>query len=422
MIIYIVGLLIFLLLPSVLLPAVVAGYHCTDDKLGNLTWSVLFALFMGVCGYCFKNPGSNPDMVRYMAMLGNYYGKPLAESFNQSFENLYALDIWFHLISLTGNKQLLPASVTFIYYLIVFYVLGDFKNRYKLTHGDFALLFFWVFWSSQYAFILNSFRSYIAYAMIFLGWYRTEIQKKFGLFNIFLFVCPLYLHFSSVLLVVLGIVGIIIARMKVKPWALIVAGSASMRTIIFTLDKALQGVSGGGILGQIKTIVHKAENYYSWNEGGWVDQVKGSGLYTVARIFCAGIVAFTLYVLFKEWLYKGVKEYKEGKKTDVILKSEEFSSFMIVYLLFTAQTFLIAAPECFRFVFPALPYIGMIYMEATMGRKVDNDDLWINRTFLILAGLAGIVINVYNMNTMIPVGEYFSDFITTGIVQILRGM
>ena len=95
---------------------------------------------------------------------------------------------------------------------------------------------------------------------------------------------------------------------------------------------------------------------------------------------------------------------------------------MIVYLLFTAQTFMIAAPECFRFVFPILPYIGMVYMEATMGRKVDNDDLWINRSFLALAGMAGIVINVYNMNTMIPVGEYLINIFTTGIVQILGGV
>ena len=422
MTLYIVGLIIFILLPSVLLPAVVAGYHFADDRRGNLAWSLLFAMFMGVCGYCFRDPASNPDMVRYMAMLGNYYGKPLIESFNQSFENLYAIDIWFHIISLTGNKQLLPASVTFIFYLIVFYVVGDFKNRFKLQKGDFALLFFWVFWSLQYAFIINSFRSYIAYAMIIFAFYRIEIQKKRDLIDLFLLICPLYMHFSSALLLVLGILAKIITKMKVKPWPLIVIAAASMRTGIFTLNQIMQGISGGGVIGQLKSVIGKAENYYSWNQGGWVDQVRNSGLYTVARIFCAGIVAFTLYVLFKEWLYKDVKEYREGKENDVILKSEAFSSFMIVYLLFTAQTFMIAAPECFRFVFPILPYIGMVYMEATMGRKVDNDDLWINRSFLALAGMAGIVINVYNMNTMIPVGEYLINIFTTGIVQILGGV
>ena len=186
-------------------------------------------------------------------------------------------------------------------------------------------------------------------------------------------------------------------------------------------DSPISISASGGIIGHIKTMVTKAENYYSWNQGGWVDQVKNSGLYTVARIFCAGIVAFTLYVLLKEWFHKGMKEYSEGRKNSVILKSEEFSSFMIIYLLFTAQTFLIAAPECFRFVFPALPYIGMIYMEATMNKQVDNDDLLINRAFLVLAGLAGIVINVYNMNSMIPVGKYLLDSFSTGIIRILLG-
>ena len=422
MIIYIAGFLIFLITPAALLPAVIAGYHFADNKARNLAWSLLFALFMGFCGYCFKDPASNPDMVRYMAMLGNYYGKPLVESFNQSFENLYAVDIWFHIISLTGNKQLLPASVTFIYYLIVFYVLGDFKNRFKLSIGDFALLFFWVFWASQYAFIINSFRSYVAYAMMFLGIYRMEIQKKTGPLLLFLFVCPLFMHFSSALLLILAVAAKIITKMKVKPWPLIIIGSVMMRSIVFTMNQAFMGISAsGGIIGHIKTMVTKAENYYSWNQGGWVDQVKNSGLYTVARIFCAGIVAFTLYVLLKEWFHKGMKEYSEGRKNSVILKSEEFSSFMIIYLLFTAQTFLIAAPECFRFVFPALPYIGMIYMEATMNKKVDNDDFLINRAFLVLAGLAGIVINVYNMNSMIPVGKYLLDSFSTGIIRILLG-
>ncbi|WP_173558760.1 NAD(P)-binding domain-containing protein [Eubacterium pyruvativorans] len=69
----------------------------------------------------------------------------------------------------------------------------------------------------------------------------------------------------------------------------------------------------------------------------------------------------------------------------------------------------------------ALPYIGMIYMEATMNKQVDNDDLLTNRAFLVLAGLAGIVINVYNMNSMIPVGKYLLDSFSTGIIRILLG-
>ena len=63
----------------------------------------------------------------------------------------------------------------------------------------------------------------------------------------------------------------------------------------------------------------------------------------------------------------------------------------------------------------------MIYMEATMNKQVDNDDLLINRAFLVLAGLAGIVINVYNMNSMIPVGKYLLDSFSTGIIRILLG-
>ncbi|MBU5681114.1 EpsG family protein [Blautia sp. MSJ-9] len=372
------------------------------------------AIYLGICGYCFKNPATDPDIVRYINYLRLYQGRNLRDSFNLVYENLFLVDIWFHFIAQTGNFQLLPASAVFIYYFIIFYVLSDYKERFNVETGDFALMLFWVLSASQFAFILNSFRSYVAFAIFFLGVYREEIQGKRNIWNLFLYICPIFLHVSSMLLIVIYA----ISKIRKKSWTIIATCILFVRGIITILaDMAEKINSSNPILKQIKYTLIRADMYFSWEEGGWADQVRNSGYYNVVKIFCLGIVIFSIFVLLKEWIRWKNIGYEMKDDYIVILKSERFCSFGSIFLLITLQTFAMTAPECFRFVFPAIPFLGMLYMESLPEKRFNGDDMVIIRIFMSLSGICGIIINIYNINTMIPITEYFKDIALSGILK-----
>lgn len=402
-------------MPAAVLPIAVFCYHTMEEKQEILFWSFIMALYLGIGGYCFKNPATDPDIVRYIHYLRMYQGRSLWDSFNLVYNNLFAVDIWFHLIAKTGDFQLLPASAVFIYYFIVFYVMGDYRTRFEVSRSDFALLVFWVFCSSQFAFILNSFRSYVAFAMFFLAVYREEIQDRRDVLNVFLYICPVFLHLSSMLLLVIR--GI--SKIKRKSWGIIGVSIVFMRGIIAILaDTAEKIHTSSAVLRQIKDALIRADMYFSWEEGGWADQVRNSGYYSVVKIFCLGITVFSVFILWKEWVKWRREEYEVREEDGVLFDSLQFCSFGSIYLLITLQTFAMTAPECFRFVFPALPFLGMLYIENLPGKRQNGDDMVILRLFMAGSGICGIIINLYNINTMIPLADYFRDIVMTGILRL----
>ena len=411
------GILIYIAAPVAFLPIVIAGYHTAEEKREKLFWSMLIALYVGILGYCFKDLKIDSDMIRYTSWVRLYEGKRIYEIFNlnaERMENVFSIDLWFYLVGLTRNIQLLPASISFIYYLIVFYVLTDYKGRVRMDTTEFAKIVLWVFCSSQFAFILNSFRSYIGFSLILFEVYREEIQKKKDVWNLVLYIAPIFMHFSCGLL--LGIR--VISKLKKKPWPIIIVGTLMTRNIIAIGDSICKGLPASNILfKQLKKAFDQGNAYFNWKTGGWVDAVVTSGLYTITKIFVFGIMAFTLYLIAVEKIKQDDPEYANDVKVSGVLHSDSFMSYLIIYLLFTSQTFYITAPECFRFMFPIIPYAGMVFEDAMREKKITNIDYLLTRAFMIVAIGSGIFINIYNLNTMVDIPTYVVDIVTTGLFR-----
>jgi len=106
-------------IPSLLVLPFLISYITVRQESKVVPLSAGMALIWGIAGFCFKNPATDPDLVRYLSMLRNYFGKSLFESFNLQYENLFAVDIYFHFISKLGNPQFLPAISVFIFYFII---------------------------------------------------------------------------------------------------------------------------------------------------------------------------------------------------------------------------------------------------------------------------------------------------------------
>lgn len=405
---YYLLIFLFFFLPSATSLVIIPRYLSCYDKESNLWFSFLMALLVGVLGYCFKDPMTHPDIEQYIGYLHSYSGKRLFECFNNNgYENLYIFHTWLWIIEKIGDEQLLPASAVFFYYFNLFYVLGDYRVRKKLDMLAFGELIFAIFCMSQFAFILNSFRSYVAFSCVFLALYRECIQGKKGWVTIALYICPVFIHVSAFVLIIIRV----IANLKNRSWAFTGFIILSAREIISILAEKLSSVSSSAfILGTVKTIIMKADMYFRWTEGGWATRVKNSGYYRLVKIFCFVIIISAFWVIIKDYCSKN--EYNQKKvKTKGQKSLKIYYTFGVLYLLVTLETFLITAPECFRFVFPIIPYIYMYIHERSIESENMIVDVRFLKLFLIGMTCIGIFLNVYNLNTMINFFDFFQDVI-----------
>lgn len=347
---------------------------------------------------------THPDIVEYINLLHSYSGRSLLDCFNSNnYEGLYVFHFWLWIIAKIGDKQLLPATAVFFYYFCLFYVLGDYRLRKDWDLPNFSVLVIPVICMSQFAFILNSFRSYVAFAWFFLAVYRELVQGKKDWLNIVLYIAPGFLHISAFVLLFIRV----IAHFRKHSWILTGIIILSARENITILAEKLSNVSSSTFfLGTLKNLIVKADMYFRWTDGGWAANVKNSGYYTLVRLFCLVIIVSTLFYIFKSYRYANRVQITVEEPLRI------YCTFGTLYLFVTLETFLITAPECFRFVFPIIPYLYMYLYGCSLETANEIVDGRILKLFLIGMTGIGIFLNLYNLNTMFNLTEYFGNVIT----------
>lgn len=151
---------------------------------------------MGLMAMCFRDPKTDPDIVRYIAAVKDYANVSFFRAFNHgSYENLYVIDIWFWIIAKTGNYQLIAGTSVFFTYLISLYVLQDYAHSKSFNLRQRVYTLFLLMGLMNFCFSVNALRSELAFAMILLAVYRELYQKGevYGhiFFMFFRFLCIL---------------------------------------------------------------------------------------------------------------------------------------------------------------------------------------------------------------------------------------
>lgn len=404
-------LIFFALAPICIVLPTIFCYITIKKEINIILYSVIIAFFFGIAGYWFINPATDPDLVRYLQILGQYSGKSLFESFNLVYSNLYALDIYFHFISLLGNKQLLPAISVFLFYFITFYILGDYKLRTKIKNKDFAIYIFFVISAINFCSIVNGIRWPLAFAFFFLAFYRESIQKKRNIATIVLYIISILFHFSTLVFVILRLLLFI----KNKKLVVIMGGAAVFSPkIIEILANNLIGINSTipGV-NQIIYFINRANMYFQWQGGEWADIVRESQYYKLEAIYYYFIVMAFVVVFLN--IYKNRNE--DNKKIRNLKKQE---SFVFYLLIVTIVSFTMSAHTYIRFIIP------LVISFCIFTFKIYTDDKFINLkvTFnicLFIFSIMGIVLNLTLLKSMMNIGDYFTNLFTTGILRTILG-
>lgn len=405
------GLIIFFLfiiltLPFLLLPIIVVGYIYVKPKT-KILFCALVSLLFGIAGYWFIHPATDPDLVRYLEMLNRYSEKNLVESFNLVYTNLYAVDIYFYFISKLGNEQLLPAISVFIFYFIVLYILTDYKIRIGANRKEFLVYTIFMLTSINFCTIVNGIRWPLAFIIFFLAFYREIIQEKRNLITYFLYITSLLFHFFTIVFLLLRLILFI----KNKKVIISIGAFASVTPqIINVLALSLSGVTSSFfIINQIIYSITRANMYFQWKEGGWADTVRNSGYYQLEGGFYYLVVILFILIMIK--IYKQRNQCPVTKKQKWLM--EEIFAFYL--LITTLISFTMSAHTYIRFVIPLIVWFSLIVFKMQHEIKSITFKRVINVNLLLLS-VVGIFLNIYLLRSMIDLGSYFANILSTGLI------
>lgn len=402
-------LFFLILIPFGVLPFIIVGYANINRKNKIIVCSLL-ALLFGIAGFWFINPATDPDLVRYLKILSLYKDKNIFESFNLAYDNLYAVDVYFHIIAQLGNPQLLPAISVFIFYFIVFYIVGDFKIRLNVSNKDFIIYTLFVITAVNFCSIVNGIRWPLTSAIFLLAFYREIVQNKKNAFTWILYIIALFFHFSTLVFFALRL--ILFIRNK-KVIIAIGISTTFIPYIIGTFSSRLLGFTSSlGFINQIVYFFNRANMYFKWNGGSWADIVRNSRYYQLESMFYY-LIVFIFFVIFV-YLNKRRKSRKFIYKN--IWKKEDIFTFYL--MIITVISFTMSAHTYIRFVTPLIVCFCIISFK--FAREYEGTYLKIiTNVIFIIFSLVGIFLNIYLLGSMMKLPSYFQNVFSTGLLRNL---
>lgn len=411
MILLITIFLIFLvLIPFGMLSLITVGYANVNRK-DKVIVCALFALLFGIAGYWFINPATDPDLVRYLDILSLYKNKNLFESFNLVYNNLYAVDIYFHIIAQLGDPQLLPAISVFIYYFIIFYILSDYKIRTDISNKDFIIYVLFVITAVNFCSIVNGIRWPVTSAIFLLAFYREIVQNKKNAFTWILYIISLFFHFST--LVYFAIRLVLFIRNK-KVVSVIGISAAFIPHIIGIFSSHLFGVTSSlGVVNQIIYFFNRANMYFQWNGGLWADTVRNSRYYQLESKFYY-LVVFIFFLIFIN-LYKRRRLFASSYNVNIWNKEDVFTFYLMII---TVISFTMAAHTYIRFITPLIVCFCIISFKFAREYEGTSLKLIVNTIYIAFSFIGGFL-NIYLLGSMMKLPNYLQNVFSTGLIRNL---
>lgn len=401
--------IIFLTIPIGFLILVLLSYITTRSSRGIILYSFLLAIVFGIAGFCFKNPATDPDLVRYLQILSTYEGKGLFESFNTAYTNLYAVDIMFWFIANLGIPQLLPAMACFIYYFIVLYIIGDYKIISGIKNLYFLIYFLFTICATNFGSIVNGIRWPLAFATFFLAIYRDLYKKQRSFFTYFLYIAALFMHFSVVGLILVRLVMFLHNKKRVLVYSM---GISLLPQILQILSERLGGVQTSfGFINRILYFINRSNMYFQWEGGGWADIVRRSNYYRFEKYYYIFISVLFTYMILRDYQKMSQSGWSLNEVQPAYI-------FMFTYMILTLVTFMIASHVYIRFVLPAIPLLSLVFFDdfGSIGDRLSVTHIHIRKlpilTILLGLSAAGAFMNLYFIRTMVNLGEFLTNILT----------
>lgn len=176
------------------------------NRKKNVHYSVMLALFFSSLAYWFV-PNHEMDLTRYFLQLSNYSKLSWNQMIQRMLESSSHIveDLLFYGVAKTGNFHLLPAIVIFTTYFITFYVITDFSKRKNISRTKMMKVIIFTICVLPFPSLVSNVRNVLAFSIFVLALYRELEQGKRNTLTWLLYIIPLFIHISTLALLVVRI-------------------------------------------------------------------------------------------------------------------------------------------------------------------------------------------------------------------------
>lgn len=397
--------------PLMSIPILCIGLYLNRDRLSN-GYAVPFALIYGMIGYSLR-PHYNIDLVRYYMQIEKLAGKKLSYIFSTDRQRLYVQDILFYFVSRTGNANILGFIVGFVCYLVIFYIFFDVIKYYQTTtdhNCNLHILMIGVVMVSIVSpmSVLSNVRCVSAYILISFAAYREWIQKKKNVTTLLLYIIPVGLHASAVIILMMRIAVPFLKRFT----KIFISTALLLPILIEFIYEKISKISLNNIpFYYIMNAVGKAYRYLNWTEGGWADQVENSLSNKITRIY--GTFFLIIMIIFYFTNKKNVKNTEHKRMHD----------YLFVCSVVALGTLNIKVGAFWRFEALVVFFSPIILMPIVVYEIKKYKYLLV--VLYLSACLMGIA-NIIRFTRAIRMREFFTACINTSTIKIvgelLRGV
>ncbi len=324
-------------------------------------WKIyIFCIAIGIASiaYCYY-PNGNPDIIRYTSYINSLKGVPLYDIMHNGIKgetNTFVFSFFCWIAVRLNDPHIIPAASTFCVYYCGLYVTCQIGEDNTIKRSTIVAYVFFIILSLNLYSIINNVRNVFSFSIVSFAIFRDLYQKKRNLFTWILYLFPIFVHQSAILLILVRLAFNLASRIKII--MLIMVGTVNV--LANTAHSLILMVQSSNIVVDlIKTIIIKADMYLNDTTSSWGLVAQRSVKLTVERVidiaFAVFISLLILYIVKSRLSENGI----DNKRT----KFMRDYSFIICLLTISCVNML--TPEFWRFYSLAVLFSAVSYFEIS---------------------------------------------------------
>ena len=236
---------------------------------------MVYAVILAIMAFFFK-PTEHMDLYRLWRMSDYYYGKmALAELFQVGFSTSSSpLGIIYVVFISKINQHLLPALTALLFYLNIFYVIGDYAEKHEADNTAVATVVFLFMSRGVFCEVISGIRCMLAFSFIAVCIYSETYNNKSLAKHLPIYLIAALLHGAALVTVALRLIFYIL----VDTWG-------ARRFVYLLLIIIIVGLFSNLFSQSISRALVKAEGYLNEETYSYIWEYFLNGAYMIILLF-----------------------------------------------------------------------------------------------------------------------------------------
>lgn len=319
------------------------------------TYIICVALSLAAIAYCYY-PSGDPDLTRYFSYIEGLQNESLIYALNNGIKgetNTYVFSFFCWLAARIGDPHLIPAISTFFVYYFGLFVTCKVGEDINASVNEIIYYLLFIITSLNLYSIINNVRNVFVFTLISFAVFRDLYLRNRSFLTYFLYIIPIFIHQSAILLILVRIVFLMASRAKILILILVAGIHPEIRlahNLISNID------FDNMIYGILKNFIAKADMYINDVDSAWGLYSQMSRTFRLERYIDIGFVIIVCLMVFS--IVRFDEHYRF--ESNAYIRNLINYSFILGALTMSCATML--TPEYWRFYSVTALFSGPVYL------------------------------------------------------------